>query len=248
MRLIATEWLVLAVLALAACERAPDPRFAELTTAESASLKAIFDGIRTASRDSFEREDWSALARLYPAGALACWNTAGEQHGYGFLSIRPIPDSAGYEVWPLGEYDYGDADTTNMHATHLMKITYEYSYPSVCEPPVAHRWREPHYFLRREGGVFRLTHYCPSREGLQRAGSIAKYWPMLSTSQAHEIVDAMTQDEQEKYRGIVRTDRAAGRSLSEIGRRYSIGWNEADLVLELLCTTGGNDSAEPGAS
>ena len=58
----------------------------------------------------------------------------------------------------------------------------------------------------------------------------------------------MSKDEQEKYRGIVRTDRAAGRSLSEIGRRYSIGWNEADLVLELLCTTGPTDGAEPGAS
>ena len=88
MRLIATSWLALAVLTLAACERAPDPRFAELTTAESASLKAIFEDIRTASRESFEREDWSALARLYPAGTLACWNTAGEQHRYGFLSIR----------------------------------------------------------------------------------------------------------------------------------------------------------------
>jgi len=233
----AVSALTMSALALAACQREPDPRFAELTPAESASIKALFEGIKTASRDSFEHEDWSTLAALYPAGALACWNATGEDHLYGFLSIRPVPESAGYEVWPLGEYDYGDFDTTNMHATHLMKITYEYTYPSRCEPPTARRWREAHYFLRRGDGVFRLTHYCPSRDGLQRLGSVAKYWPMLTASQAHKVADAMSKDEKEGYREIVRTDHTAGRALSEIGRRYSIGRDEADLVLELLCRT-----------
>jgi len=232
--------IVLAVLATGACSRASNPsQSAELTAAESASLEAIFEGIKRASRESFGREDWSSFARLYPAGTFACWNANGEDHRYGFLSVQPVPDSAGYEVWPIGEYAYGDVDATNMHATHFMKITYEYSYPSRCEAPVAHRWPELHYFLRRENGAFTLTHYCPSQKGLQRAGSIVEYWPMLTLSRAREVAEGMSHEDQQQYREMVRMDRQSLRAVSEISRRYSIWESEAELVLEQICSSGG---------
>src|SRR5512144_1473287 len=81
------------LVALAGCDGGSNPSASdEPTTAESASIKAIFDGITRTSRESFEREDWSSFAALYPAGTFACWNGTGEDHRYGFLSIRPVPD------------------------------------------------------------------------------------------------------------------------------------------------------------
>jgi hypothetical protein len=225
------------IATIAACGRNPLPASAQPTAAESESIKTIFEGIGRASRESFEREDWTSFAQLYPAGTFTCWNASGEDHRYGFLSVRPIPDSAGYEIWPIGEYSYGDVDTTNMRATHFMKITYEYSYPSRCEPPVAHRWPELHFYLRRENGVFTLTHYCPSQQGLQRAGSIESYWPMLTLSRARQVADHMSQQERKSWRDMVVADRAPSRAISEISRRYAVWENEAELVLEQLCRT-----------
>jgi hypothetical protein len=228
--------LSLSWLMLAACSEAPDPASLPPTPAETASLDALFADIKRASGVSFTREDWSTFAALFPAGTLSCWNTNGVDHRYGFLSIRPIPDSAQYTVVPIRGYEYGSVDTTNMHASHFMKITYEFSYPSVCEPPAARRWPELHYYLRREAGGFRLTHYCPLRDRVALAGSVASYWPMLTTSHAREIVDAMSATEKTDYRAMVRTGGSPARAESEIARRYGIRRDEADLVLELLCT------------
>ncbi len=228
--------MLLSLLVFAACSRTADPSRLPPTPAETASLDAIFTGIKQASRESFARDDWSTFAALFPAGTLACWNTTGEDHRYGFLSIRPVPDSASYTVVPIRGYEYGSVDTTAMHASHFMKITYESSYPSVCEPPAARRWPELHYYLRREAGVFRLTHYCPLRDRVAQAGSVASYWPMLTLSQARDIVGQMSTDEEESYRGMVRAGGSPARAEGEIARRYGIWENEADLVLEQLCT------------
>lgn len=96
----------------------------ELTPSESAALDRIFVEIKRASRESFDKNDWSIMAKLYPENSLACWNASGEDHRFGFLSMKPIPENAAYTVAGLENYIFGGVDTSKngWHSFHVNQI------------------------------------------------------------------------------------------------------------------------------
>jgi hypothetical protein len=77
----------------------PPPVF---SAAQKESLDTLVGRIKRATRESFAKDDWSILAKLYPPGTFDCWTEKYTDGPYSFLSGAGIPDDARYEVGPIG--------------------------------------------------------------------------------------------------------------------------------------------------
>lgn len=206
----------------------------DLTPSESAALDRIFVDIKRASRESFDKSDWSIMAKLYPENSLACWNASGEDHRFGFLSMMPIPENAAYTVAGLENYMFGGVDTSKMGGTHFMSIRYAETFLEGCDVPVKKRWPERHLYLKREGGKFQLVHPCPVQEQIDQK-SIARVWPVTSAGRAADIVDRMSASELEGLRQQVKRDAFPLNAMISIQDRYKLTEDEAALALERIC-------------
>ncbi len=206
----------------------------DLTPSESASLERIFADIKRASRESFDKDDWSIMAKLYPENALACWNASGEDHRFGFLSMKAIPESAEYTVGTLGNYIFGGVDTSRMGGTHFMSIRYVETFLEGCDFPVQKRWPEHHFYLKRDGGKFQLVHSCPVQEQIEQK-SITRVWPVTSAGRAAEVVANMSANELNGFRQQVKRDAFPLNAMNLIQDRYELTQDEAAIALERIC-------------
>ena len=228
----------------------PEPPLV-LTATEQAAAEEIFRNIKRASQESWRTEDWSTFAKLYPEGTFDCWNTPDEPQTYGFLSMRGIPESATYEMHTMGLYFYGGVDTSHMEPTHWMDVRYEHSYPSRCELPRAARWPSHHFYLRRHNGGFVLEHPCPDRnDPATRRMQVQQ--PVPSYARARQVVAQMSPAEDRELRQMFSSWPLAGTwsglPNAEVSRRYGLSFEEADMVLELMCSTTGVPANAPGMS
>lgn len=206
----------------------------ELTPSESVSLDRIFVDIKRASRESFDKGDWSIMAKLYPENSLACWNASQEDHRFGFLSMKPVPENAEYAVASLENYMFGGVDTSKMGGTHFMSIRYTETFLEGCDVPVKKRWPEHHFYLKREGGKFRLVHPCPVQEQIDQK-SIAKVWPVTSAGRAADIVARMSASELDGLRQQVKRDAFPLNAMNSLQDRYKLTEEEAAMALERIC-------------
>jgi hypothetical protein len=226
--------LFLALSVLACGEvGAPQAQLA-LTPSERASLERIFTDVKRSLRESFDTNDWSIMAKLYPEKSLSCWNASGEDHRFGFLSMKPIPETATYTVASLDNYGFGGVDTSKMGGTHFMSIKYEETFLEGCDLPVKKRWPERHFYLKRAGERFQLVHPCPIREQIDQK-SIARVWPVTSAGHAADIVAQMSAAEIDGLRQQVRKDAFPLNAMYSLQVRYKLSEDEAAVALERVC-------------
>src|SRR5262245_19835769 len=134
----------------------PPPK---LTPAQQASLDTLVGKIKRATRASFVRNDWSALAQLYPSGVLDCWTDEFTEPKYAFLSRPGIPDDASYELGRIENYYLGgNRDYSKLQATHYLVISYENPYLARCGNTRARARPAEHFYLRQLGDAFELRH------------------------------------------------------------------------------------------
>ena len=230
--------VIVGVVAIAGCGEAggaaQERKAPDFTPTELASLDKIFADVKRASRESFEKGDWSIMASLYPANALSCWNASNEDHRFSFLSMAGISENARYTVGILDNYMHGGVDASNMGGTHFMAIRWETAYLSACEIPVAKRWPEHHVYLKKQGEMFQLVHPCPIQEQIEQK-AIVRVWPMVSGAQAAEVAAKMSSDERDRIRKQVQRDAFPLNSIHGIQDRYSLSYEEASLVLDRVC-------------
>jgi hypothetical protein len=205
-----------------------------LTSAEKASLDKIFVDIKRASRESFDKNDWSIMAKLYPEGSLTCWSASGENHLFGFLSMKPIPENAQYTVASLENYMFGGVDTSKMGGTHVMSIRYTETFLEGCDVPTKKRWPEHHFYLKRGGGKFQLVHPCPLPEQIDQK-AIVRVWPVTSAGRAAEVVAHMKASEVEGLRQQVKRDAFPLNAMNAIQDRYKLTAEEAAIALDRIC-------------
>jgi hypothetical protein len=206
----------------------------EFTPSESASLDRIFVDIKRAGRESFDKNEWSIMAKLYPGNSLTCWNASAEDHRFGFLSMKPIPENAQYTVASLENYMFGGVDTSKMGGTHFMSIRYTETFLEGCDVPVKKRWPERHFYLKREGGKFQLVHPCPLQEQIDQK-SIARVWPVTSAGRAADTVARMSASELDGLRQQVKRDAFPLNAINSIQDRYKLTEDEAAMALERIC-------------
>jgi hypothetical protein len=206
----------------------------QFTKREEASLDKLFRQIKLASRQGYETGDWSVLAKLYPQGALTCWNASGEAHHFSFLSMEAIPETAQYTVGSLDDYVFGGVDTSAMNGTHFMSIRYETSFASGCALPTPKKWPEQHFYLRKTGDEFVLVHPCPVKEQVEKK-RIVEVWPMVSGAEAGRIVAAMTEEERQSIRAQVRKDAFPLNAIYSIQNQHKLSYEQASLVLDRVC-------------
>jgi hypothetical protein len=206
----------------------------QFTKREQASLDKLFGQIKLASRRGYETGDWSVLAKLYPQGALTCWNASGEAHHFSFLSIEGIPETARYTIGSLEDYAFGGVDTSTMNGTHFMSIRYETRFASGCDLPTPKKWPEQHFYLRKTGEEFVLVHPCPVKEQVEQK-RIVEVWPMVSGADAARIVAAMTDEERQSIRAQVRKDAFPLNAIYSIQDRHKLSYEQASLVLDRVC-------------
>ncbi|HKE93206.1 MAG TPA: hypothetical protein VKB34_02785 [Povalibacter sp.] len=227
---------------IAACGNASEAGSARqqshFTPAEQASLNNLFGQLKAASRRGFDTGDWSVMAALYSPGALACWDASGETHHFSFLSMEPIPDTAQYTVDSLDRYVFGGVDTSAMNGTHFMSVRYETWFARGCELPTPKKWPEKHFYLRKAGDQFLLVHPCPSTQDVEQK-RVVEVWPMVSGAEAARIVSAMSAEEQRSIREQVRRDAFPLNAIYSIQARHHLGYEQASLVLDRVCSTGG---------
>jgi hypothetical protein len=232
-------YILLILLTISGCGAgAPDePRLpADLTPSERTSLDRIFTDLKRATRDSFEKNDWSIMAKLFPATMLACWDASGEDHRFGFLSMKPIPDSAEYTVGSLEKYYFGGWETSGMGGTHYMSVRYEETFLEGCNVPVTKRWPEKHFYLRREGGQFQLVHPCPNAELIEKK-MIVRTSPVTGVGRAAEVVAGMSAAEKEGLRKLIEQDAFPLNAMNSLQGRYRLTEDESSMALELICST-----------
>jgi hypothetical protein len=213
------------------------PRAVELSAADRQQLDELTDRIALASRESYDSGDWSKFAALYPAGMLACWNASGEDHRFGFLSRRGIPDSARYQIIDRRDYHDGGSqvlDTDAFDATHVIMIRYETATFEGCELPVQKTWPEEHLYVRRSSSGFELVHPCPARDAIERR-NIVQTWPVASRAQAVRLAEAMSEHERNELRALVKQDAFALRASARITERYGASDAQATEVLNAVC-------------
>jgi hypothetical protein len=153
---------------------------------------------------------------------LACWDSSGEDHQFGFLSMKPIPESATFTVESLENYVFGSVDVAKMGGTHFMSVRCTKVFLECCDVPSKQRWPEHHFYLRREHGVFRLVHYCPMQDQVD-GKPIARLWPMTSGRRAMDAVARMSAVELDAFRQQPKRDAFPLRALYAIQERCSVG-------------------------
>jgi hypothetical protein len=213
------------------------PRAVEFSAGDRQALDELTDRIALASRESYDSGDWSRFAALYPAGMLACWDASGEDHRFGFLSRRGIPDTARYRI--IDRRDYLDSgsqvlDTNALDATHVIMIRYETATFEGCELPVQKTWPEEHLYVRRSSSGFELVHPCPVRDAIERR-NIVQTWPVASRMQAVTLAEAMSEHERSELRAFVKQDAFALRASARIVERYGVSDAQATEVLNVVC-------------
>jgi hypothetical protein len=238
-RTLAHKLIIGSAFALAsACHSSGDSRSAEpeiaLTPTERASLDRIFNEVKHASRQGFDGGDWSVMAKLYPEGSLACWDASGEDHRFGFLSMEPIAENAGYSVGSLEKYIFGGVDTSRMGGTHFMSIRYEASFAKGCDLPAPKRWPERHIYLKKIGESFVPVLPCPLQEQIEQK-AIVRVWPMVSGAQARQVAELMSEEERRSLREQVRRDAFSLNAILSIQDRHSLSYEQASLVMDRVC-------------
>lgn len=213
------------------------PRVVRLSDADRQALDELTDRIALASRESYDSGDWSKFASLYPAGSLECWNASGEDHRFGFLSRRAIPDTARYQI--IDRHDYHDGgDLVLNHgaldATHVIMIRFETAAFEGCDLPLRKTWPEEHFFVKRNSNGFELVHPCPSRDTVER-GNIAQSWPVASRRQALTLADALSEQQRNELRALVKQDGFALRATGRIATLYGVSEAQATEVLSAVC-------------
>lgn len=232
-----TSCIVLVFLSISGCgSGAPEVLRLppDLTPSERASLEVIFADLKRATRESFAKNDWSIMAKLYPASMLACWDASGEDHQFGFLSMKPIPDSAEYTVGSLEKYYFGGWDTSRMGGTHFMSVRYEETFLEGCNVPVTKQWPEKHFYLRRDGGQFQLVYPCPDKELIEKK-MIARTSPVTGAGHAAVIVAGMSTAEMDSLRKLIERDAFPLNAMNLLQRRYHLTEDESTMALELIC-------------
>jgi len=227
------SWVV-----VAACARSPDAgelAAQPLTPTQQQALDALVARIEQATRESFEKNDWSILASLYPPGTFACWTEEFTDGPYSFLSRAGIPDDAHYTWGPIARYHFAPSqDDSKMQATHFVVIRYERAYLARCGNPAARIYPQEHFFVRAVGDRFQLVHYCPGDPSQLPAGFSPK-WPMVSAGHAREVVDAMTPPERTRFRRQLLAEPIPLRAILDFGTRHGLTEEQTYFAIDRIC-------------
>lgn len=214
------------------CGASSEPSI-DLTPPARASLDRIIAEIKGATRESYEQDDWSIMARLYPENTFACWRESQENPRFGFLSMLPIPDYATHEIGSIEEYELGGLQTAPYDATHYLLLRYEKSAFEGCKIPARKLWPEEHFYLRLAGGNFELVTLCPRTD--DDSVSTPRSYPVTSGKRAIEVADAMVEAEQNELRELVSKDRFPLNAMNALQRRYQLTEDESVIVLDRIC-------------
>ena len=212
------------------------PRKVEMSDAERASLDALVATITRTSRESYDSGDWSKFASLYPAGSLECWNASGEDHRFGFLSRRGMPDAVAYEL--IDRRDYVEStsvfDVEHFEGTHVLIIRYTTSAFATCEIPSRGTWPQEHLYVRRIPDGFQLAHPCPSRDQVENR-KIANSWPVATRRGAMAVAESMDELERRQLRDRVKKDGFALNAIFQVAGKYRISEEQATEVVDAVC-------------
>ena len=223
--------LLLALLANG-CGASPAPPI-DFAPAEQTSLDRIISDIKRATREAYEQDDWSIMARLYPENTFACWRESQENSRFGFFSMSPIPDYATHEIGLIEDYELMGMQTAPYDATHYILIRYEQGAFEGCKIPARKLWPEEHFYLRLAGGNFTLVTLCPPMD--DNSDSSARSYPVTSGKRAIEVADAMDAAERNELRELVSKDRFPLNAMNSLQRRYQLTEDESVIALDRIC-------------
>lgn len=224
--------LTLAAWHGSACsDQSAEPDF---TPAQRAALDTLVKNVERATRESFEQNDWSILARLYPAHTFDCWTDDFTDGPYSFLSRPGIPADASYSAGPIGRFMFGNVDASKMHATHFIEIRYQRAYLAKCGNQGARIFPQEHFFVRQLGDHFELTHFCPGDPANLPAGFSHK-WPMISVGPAREVVDRMSPQERTDFRQQLLAERIPLKPILDFGNRHQLSDAQTYFAIDRIC-------------
>jgi hypothetical protein len=217
-------WL-LATAAGAAPQNLPPP---SLTPTQRTALEALVERIKRATRASFVRDDWAALAQLYPPGVLDCWTGEFTEERHAFLSRAPIPGDATYEIGRIENfYLAGNRDFSKLEATHYLEIRYEQPYLARCGNTRSRIFPREIFFVRQRGDAFELRHECPGPQPVRLR--------MLSVDRMREIADRMSPTERLDIRRRLLGEPVPLNTILGLQTRYELSDAESYLVIDRIC-------------
>ena len=211
----------------------PPPVF---TAAQKQSLDTLVGRIKRATRESFAKDDWSILARLYPPGTFDCWTEKYTDGPYSFLSGAGIPDDARYEVGRIENFLFAPADdSSKMGSTHYIEINYHKSYLAKCGKPGRKIFPTQYFFVRQRGNEFELAHTCPGDPSNYLPPGFSAKRPMISMKRPRDAVDAMTPVERTNIRRKLLAEDIPMNTILDLQRRYGFTDDETYFAIDRIC-------------
>jgi len=229
--------LIALLMALAASadaeprEPASPPAF---TAKQKAAIEDLVANIKRTSRESLAKDDWSGMAKLYPAGTFSCWIPKHGEKPYSFLSAPGIPDDARYTVHGIDNYLFGNVDSSKMGATHFIEISYSVPYLAKCGDTTRRTRPARHFYLRARGDTFDLAYPCPADESTLPPG-FAAGWPSFNATRARKVADAMTADERLTIRRKLLSEPIPVGTILGLQDKYRVSDEESYVLIDRLC-------------
>jgi hypothetical protein len=226
-----------AVLAVAMADglpkQLPPPVF---SANQKQALDTLVSRIKRATRDSFAKDDWSILARLYPPGTFDCWTPAFTDGPYSFLSGEGIPDNASYEAGRIENFMFAPADDdSKMHATHFIEVNYHKSYLAKCGRPERQIFPRRYFFVQQRGDAFELRHACPGNPAHYLPPGASPKRPMITGKRAREVVDGMTPAERADLKRQLLAEPIPLNTILALQGRHGFSDDETYFAIERIC-------------
>jgi hypothetical protein len=221
----------------------PPPVF---NAAQKQALDALVGRIKRAKRESFEKDDWSIMARLYPPGTFDCWTEKYTDGPYSFLSGAEIPDDARYEVGRIENFMFAPADDdSKMGATHYVEINYQKTYLAKCGRPGRKIYPTEYFFVRQRGNEFELAHSCPGDPAKYLTSGFSPRRRMISMKRPRQVVDSMTPAERANIRSRLLAEPVPLNTILDLQGNYGFSDDETYFAIDRICELASQPAAQP---